>query len=226
MTIPLKRALLKNHTPPPSISSPPIPVSAPRGPGPPGAPPAPNLPPRFSMPSSRCMHACIDYLLPCCWTLAMFFCSCSHICRGSAPIASVCACARLRYRFGGYCSMSREMWWMCWSIFDGLCIKSSRRWPLSRAHARERQGSARELIDMESTKYPSLRTDISKHNMESFALAAQHAGKIKHQHIFAFSSSAVDALKEVRLAVTIVVIGWVAVTALRGYFWHNRSNER
>lgn len=51
--------------------------------------------------------------------------------------------------------------------------------------------------------------------METFSLQAQHSGGLNHLHSFAFSDSAVDVVREVRKAVTIVVIGWVVVTTIR-----------
>lgn len=55
-------------------------------------------------------------------------------------------------------------------------------------------------------------------SMESFALSAQHSGALNHHHTFAFNASVVDVLKEVRLTVTIVVAGVVAIAALRGLY--------
>ncbi len=51
--------------------------------------------------------------------------------------------------------------------------------------------------------------------MENFALNAQHSGAINHAHSVHFDGTIVSALKEVRLAVTIIVIGWFAVTVVR-----------
>lgn len=51
--------------------------------------------------------------------------------------------------------------------------------------------------------------------MESFALAATHAGAITHNHNIALSPHAVDAFRELRYAVSIIVGGWVAVEALK-----------
>ncbi|CAJ2501200.1 Uu.00g040530.m01.CDS01 [Anthostomella pinea] len=51
--------------------------------------------------------------------------------------------------------------------------------------------------------------------MESFSLAAQHSGAIKHLHAIHVDASAVAVARELRLAVTVVVVGWVAVTGLR-----------
>lgn len=62
--------------------------------------------------------------------------------------------------------------------------------------------------------------------MESFALAANHAGAINHHHTFNFNPSVIDAFKEVRIAVTVVVVGWIAVTGLRGYFYYHKTSER
>ncbi|KAI0155045.1 hypothetical protein GGR57DRAFT_465845 [Xylariaceae sp. FL1272] len=51
--------------------------------------------------------------------------------------------------------------------------------------------------------------------MESFNLAAQHAGGIQHIHVIKFDSTAVAAAREIRIAVTVIVAGWVAVAGLR-----------
>lgn len=61
--------------------------------------------------------------------------------------------------------------------------------------------------------------------MESFTLAANHAGAINHHHTFNFNPSVIDAFKEVRIAVTVVVAGWIAVTGLRGYFSTTNSEQ-
>lgn len=52
--------------------------------------------------------------------------------------------------------------------------------------------------------------------MESLTFSAQHSGAINHLHSFQLNSSVVDALREVRFAVTVVVAGWVAVVTIRG----------
>ncbi|KAI1075703.1 hypothetical protein F5B20DRAFT_585069 [Whalleya microplaca] len=61
--------------------------------------------------------------------------------------------------------------------------------------------------------------------MESFAVAAAHSGSINHILTFHFNASAVDAARELRLAITVVVIGWVAVTGLKT-FWQQRRISR
>jgi hypothetical protein len=48
-------------------------------------------------------------------------------------------------------------------------------------------------------------------------LNAQHSGAIDHAHSFHFNTSVVDALKEVRFAVTIIVLGWITVTSIRAF---------
>jgi hypothetical protein len=48
-------------------------------------------------------------------------------------------------------------------------------------------------------------------------LNAQHSGAIDHAHSFHFNPSVVDALKELRFAVTIVVVGWITVTSIRAF---------
>lgn len=51
--------------------------------------------------------------------------------------------------------------------------------------------------------------------MDNFGLSAQHSGAIDHLHSFTFNSSVVDALREIRLGITIIVAGWVTVAAIR-----------
>ncbi|KAI2633343.1 hypothetical protein GGS21DRAFT_491069 [Xylaria nigripes] len=47
--------------------------------------------------------------------------------------------------------------------------------------------------------------------MESFSLAASHAGAIQHVHVIQLDASAVAAARELRIAVTVIVAGWVAI---------------
>ncbi|KAK1638481.1 hypothetical protein BDP81DRAFT_393070 [Colletotrichum phormii] len=65
----------------------------------------------------------------------------------------------------------------------------------------------------------SLTTNIT---MEQFGLAAAHSGAINHIHAIHFGPAAVDVVREIRLAVTVVVIGWVAVTGIRTVFNRDR----
>lgn len=51
--------------------------------------------------------------------------------------------------------------------------------------------------------------------MESFALAAEHSGAINHVHTVTISPAVVGVARELRLAVTVAVAGWVAVTGFR-----------
>ncbi|KAI1495731.1 hypothetical protein F5X99DRAFT_414825 [Biscogniauxia marginata] len=51
--------------------------------------------------------------------------------------------------------------------------------------------------------------------METFALTSQHTGTINHVHSIHLDASAAAAARELRLAVTVIVVGWVAVTGLR-----------
>lgn len=51
--------------------------------------------------------------------------------------------------------------------------------------------------------------------MESFALAAEHSGAINHIHTINFSRSVTSAMREVRIALTVIVVGWVAVVGIR-----------
>lgn len=59
--------------------------------------------------------------------------------------------------------------------------------------------------------------------MESFALAATHSGGINHTFTFSLSPSAVSAAREARMAVTVLVAGWVAVAAIRALFTSSSS---
>lgn len=56
---------------------------------------------------------------------------------------------------------------------------------------------------------------IGKHLMESFAIAAEHSGAISHIHTVSISPAVVGIARELRLAVTVVVAGWVVVTGIR-----------
>lgn len=51
--------------------------------------------------------------------------------------------------------------------------------------------------------------------MESWPFNAQHTGAINHAHSFHFDDTVLSVFKEVRLVVTIAVIGWIAVTGIR-----------
>ena len=51
--------------------------------------------------------------------------------------------------------------------------------------------------------------------MEQFALASQHSGSIAHVHTIHLDASVVSAVREARIALTVVVAGWVAVTGIR-----------
>ena len=51
--------------------------------------------------------------------------------------------------------------------------------------------------------------------MDTFGLNAQHSGAINHLHSFTFNSSVVDAVREIRLGVTILVAGWITVVTIR-----------
>lgn len=51
--------------------------------------------------------------------------------------------------------------------------------------------------------------------MESFALAAEHSGAIKHIHTLTVSPAIIGVARELRLAVTVAVAGWVIVTGIR-----------
>ncbi|KAG7058936.1 hypothetical protein JMJ77_0006305 [Colletotrichum scovillei] len=58
--------------------------------------------------------------------------------------------------------------------------------------------------------------------MEQFGLSAAHSGAINHIHAIHFGPAAVDVVREIRIAVTVVVIGWVAVTGIRTVFARDR----
>lgn len=61
--------------------------------------------------------------------------------------------------------------------------------------------------------------------MESFSLAASHAGGIQHTHIIRLDASAIAAARELRIAITVIVAGWVAITGLRTFFGRPVSRE-
>jgi hypothetical protein len=58
--------------------------------------------------------------------------------------------------------------------------------------------------------------------MESFALAATHAGAINHIHTLQIGPTATGVAREARIAVTVIVIGWVAVTCIKNFFGRER----
>lgn len=62
--------------------------------------------------------------------------------------------------------------------------------------------------------------------MESFALAAEHAGAINHIHTITISPAVVGIVREIRIAVTVVVAGWVVVTGIRGLLTRERGESR
>lgn len=53
--------------------------------------------------------------------------------------------------------------------------------------------------------------------MESFALAAEHSGAINHIHTLTVSPAIIGVARELRLAVTVAVAGWVVVTGIRAF---------
>lgn len=57
---------------------------------------------------------------------------------------------------------------------------------------------------------------VKKAYMESFALAADHSGAINHVHTITLGPAAVGLAREIRIAVTVMVAGWVVVTGIRG----------
>ncbi|KAI1299147.1 hypothetical protein F5Y03DRAFT_408916 [Xylaria venustula] len=60
--------------------------------------------------------------------------------------------------------------------------------------------------------------------MESFSLAAEHAGAIQHTHLIRLDPSAVAAARELRIAITVIVAGWVAIAGLRTYFGRTKGS--
>lgn len=53
--------------------------------------------------------------------------------------------------------------------------------------------------------------------MESFALAAEHSGAINHIHTVTISPAIVGVARELRLAVTVAVAGWVVVAGIKAF---------
>lgn len=51
--------------------------------------------------------------------------------------------------------------------------------------------------------------------METFALASQHGGSINHIHTIHLDASVVSTAREIRLALTVIIVGWVAVTGMK-----------
>lgn len=62
--------------------------------------------------------------------------------------------------------------------------------------------------------------------MESFALAAEHSGAINHIHTLTISPSIVGVARELRLAVTVAVMGWVAVAGIRALTAGSQGSSR
>jgi hypothetical protein len=61
--------------------------------------------------------------------------------------------------------------------------------------------------------------------MEQFSVAAQHSGAINHVHTFLFPPSTVQALREVRLAVTVIAVAFVTVKALQHFGTETRRRN-
>lgn len=51
--------------------------------------------------------------------------------------------------------------------------------------------------------------------MESFSLASQHGGSINHIHTIHLDASVVSTAREMRIALTVIVVGWVAITGMK-----------
>lgn len=62
--------------------------------------------------------------------------------------------------------------------------------------------------------------------MESFAVATQHSGAINHVHAIHLGQSAAGVAREIRLAITVIVAGWVVVTGIKAVATRNRSTDR
>lgn len=58
--------------------------------------------------------------------------------------------------------------------------------------------------------------------MEAFSLAATHGGAITHHLQFSASS---ELLREARTIVSVIVIGWIATTALRAWSRNHNINS-
>ncbi|KAH7035057.1 uncharacterized protein B0I36DRAFT_317515 [Microdochium trichocladiopsis] len=59
--------------------------------------------------------------------------------------------------------------------------------------------------------------------METFCVTAQHSGAIKHIHAISLDASTANVAREIRLAVTVLIVGWVAVTGIRTWSASRRS---
>lgn len=81
----------------------------------------------------------------------------------------------------------------------------------------ERAGASSQPISNRKPQAASRKPAVHADSvlMESFALAATHAGGITHTHIFDFSPAAVDVAKELRKATVVLVVGWITVTLVK-----------
>ncbi|PSR85720.1 hypothetical protein BD289DRAFT_368107 [Coniella lustricola] len=59
--------------------------------------------------------------------------------------------------------------------------------------------------------------------MESFSLAAEHSGAINHVHTITISPAITSVARELRIAITVIVAGWVVVNGIRG--WTARRSD-
>lgn len=62
--------------------------------------------------------------------------------------------------------------------------------------------------------------------MESFALAADHSGAINHIHTVTISPTIIGVVREVRIIVTIAVVGWITVTGIRSFVWAKQGTQK
>jgi len=63
--------------------------------------------------------------------------------------------------------------------------------------------------------FKSLAVRKTNEQMESIQLTAAHSGAIDHAHSFHFDSGVITTVKEIRLAITVLVGGWVVVQLIR-----------
>jgi hypothetical protein len=54
-------------------------------------------------------------------------------------------------------------------------------------------------------------------------VAAGHSGSINHVHAFHFSPTFAQAARELRIAITVIVVGWVAVSGMRMFLNRDRA---
>lgn len=62
--------------------------------------------------------------------------------------------------------------------------------------------------------------------MESFSLAATHGGAINHVHTVQIGASAAEVMREARMAITVIVMGWIVVTGIRAMSARERQSSK